>query len=141
MGIGNNIKELRLRRGLTQEMLALKIGVTPSAVGNYEREFSFPKEEVLLKLFGALDCTPNELFGSGALPRDEYAHLNKYRALDEHGKRIVDACTDTELRRIGAESDDVPIAARKGTAADRIKLQKRDIKSILDLPDYKGGYR
>lgn len=63
MTIGEKILELRRKAGLTQRDLALKIGVTPSAVGNYEQGVSFPREEVLYRLFEALDCTPNELFG------------------------------------------------------------------------------
>lgn len=63
MKIGEKIFELRRKAGLTQRDLALKIGVTPSAVGNYEQGVSFPREEVLYRLFDALGCTPNELFG------------------------------------------------------------------------------
>lgn len=63
MSIGERISELRREAGLTQRGLALKIGVTPSAVGNYEQGVSFPREEVLYRLFSALSCTPNELFG------------------------------------------------------------------------------
>ena len=63
MTIGEKISELRRNAGLTQRDLALKIGVTPSAVGNYEQGVSFPREEVLYRLFEALNCTPNELFG------------------------------------------------------------------------------
>lgn len=144
MGIGNRIRELRLKQGITQEILALKIGVTPSAVGNYERGISFPKEEVLMKLFGALKCTPNELLCEEmTLDGREYAHLNKYAALDEQGKDCVDECTQRELRRVLAESgelEEVPIAARNGSA-EMIKLKKRKGKSIRDLPDYRGGRR
>ena len=144
MGIGNRIRELRLEQGITQEILALKIGVTPSAVGNYEREISFPKEEVLMKLFGALRCTPNDLLSTNApFGEKEYAHLNKYAALDEQGKERVDECTHRELLRIQAESEElenVPIAARNGNA-EIIKLKKRSGKSIFDLPDYRGGRR
>lgn len=145
MKIGNNIKALRLRHGITQEALAKRLGVTPSAIGNYERGVSFPKENVLEKLFGALGCTPNELFGAESLLSDEeYAHLNKYRALDAHGRELVNACVEIELGRIAEESDDsrlITIAARKGRAKQRVKLKMRAGKSLRDLPDYKGGGR
>lgn len=144
MGIGNNIRELRQLHGLTQEELARRIGVTTSAVGNYEREISFPKEDVLLRMFGALECTPNELFGLEELLSDEeYAHLSKYKALDDHGRTLVDACTNIEIERVFAEEDcvEVAIAARKGRGADCGKLKRRRGKSILDMPDYKGGGR
>ena len=63
MTIGEKISELRRKAELTQRDLALKIGVTRSAVGNYEQGVSFPREDVLYRLFDALGCTPNELFG------------------------------------------------------------------------------
>lgn len=63
MKIGKKIHELRKQQDMTQRELAKKIGVTPSAVGNYEQGVSFPREEILYRLFSALNCTPNELFG------------------------------------------------------------------------------
>lgn len=138
MGIGSNIRKFRQRRGITQETLAAMLGVTPSAVGNYEHDVSFPKEEVLMKLFGALECTPNELLGAeGGLTRIECAHLKKYRSLDERGRMLVDACTDAELERM--ETEEIPIAARKGSPGEPLKLKRRNGKSLLDAPDYKGG--
>ncbi|MBD5129150.1 MAG: helix-turn-helix transcriptional regulator [Ruminococcaceae bacterium] len=137
MGIGNNIRKLRLRAGLTQEGLAARIGVTPSAVGNYERCVSFPKEEVLMALFGALDCTPNELLGG---VEDE--HMRKYRELDSLGRERVDRCTENELARCRQENNDedtVLIAARDGGAPREITLKRRGEKTIFDVPTYRGG--
>lgn len=62
MGIGKRIKEARKQKGLTQTELANLIGVTPSAITNYENETSHPKEPVLYKLFEALECDANFLF-------------------------------------------------------------------------------
>lgn len=143
MGIGHKIRNMRLKKGITQEILAQKIGVTPSAVGNYERGISFPKEPVLMKLFGALDCTPNELLGGVMFGERENAHLSEYTALDETGKARVDRLTQRELMRVRSESDEfeeVTAAARHGSA-EIIKLKKRKGVNILDLPDYKGGGR
>ncbi|MDE6733766.1 MAG: helix-turn-helix domain-containing protein [Oscillospiraceae bacterium] len=138
MKIGNNIKALRLRREMTQEALALRLGVTSSAVGNYERGVSFPKDDVLERLFGALGCTPNELFGAEELLTDEeYELLEKYRALDAHGKRLVNACAEIELDRLAEEDEEfIAVAARKGAEKSRVKLKKRAGKSIRELPDY-----
>lgn len=137
MGIGSKIKELRKRQGITQETLARKIGVTPSAVGNYECDVSFPKEEVLLRLFEALSCTPNELFGADDdFSVREYTHLNKYRALDETGRDRVDVLTEAELRRVDETVEEIPIAARKARSGAPLKLEKRSKQDLLDLPDY-----
>lgn len=141
MGIGPKIRELRQRAGLTQEGLALKIGVTPSAVGNYERGVSFPKEEVLMLLFGALECTPNELLGGSAeviSTGHEREHLQMYRALDDGGREAVDACTQAELDRCCGENE-VLIAARNGEPPHKLTLERRGEKTIFDVPDYGGG--
>lgn len=138
MGIGKKIRELRQRAGLTQEGLALKIGVTPSAVGNYERDVSFPKEEVLMSLFGALECTPNELLGGSAEGGSEHEHLQMYRALDDCGREAVDACTQAELARCLGENE-VLVAARNGEPPHKITLKRRGEKTIFDVPDYGGG--
>lgn len=146
MGIGVKIREQRLKLGITQQELARSLGVTPSAVGNYECEVSFPKEKVLLRLFDTLECTPNELFGGeceNALSPREAEHLNKYRELDERGKSLVDGYTERELLRMEASAEDgeeIPIAARNGSA-QQLKLKKLGNKSISELPDYRGGRR
>ena len=84
MGIGIRIRALRERIGITQEELARRIGVTPSAVGNYERDISHPKEEVLYRLFTALSCEPNELFADYYNTRlsPVRLHMMKYQELD-----------------------------------------------------------
>lgn len=148
MGIGHKIREFRERRGMTQEELAQRLQVTTSAVGNYERGVSHPKEEVLLRLFDALGCQPNELFADYFTPDGAQQHLLKYQALDSHGKRLVDACTELEYGRVSAAAlrpshgdgdGTVLIAARGGSAPKRMKMVKRKgAGSIKDAPTYKG---
>lgn len=62
MGIGERIKEARERAGLTQEELGKIVGVTGSAITNYEKETSHPKEPVMYALIDALDVDANFLF-------------------------------------------------------------------------------
>ena len=53
---------LRARRGeldMTRAELAALLGISPSAVGNYETGVSFPKEEIMLRLFDCLEIDPN----------------------------------------------------------------------------------
>ena len=42
MGFGQRIQEQREALGLTRPELAAQLGVSPSAVGNYEPGVSFP---------------------------------------------------------------------------------------------------
>lgn len=62
MGIGKRLREARERAGLTQEELGKLVGVTGSAITNYEKETSHPKEPVMYALFDALNVDPNYLF-------------------------------------------------------------------------------
>lgn len=97
MGIGNRIKEARERLGLTQTELGDMVGVTGSAITNYEKETSHPKEQVIYKLMKTLDVDANYLFQDMVKPKDyqndispsEIEIIKKYRKLDERGKATV----------------------------------------------------
>lgn len=62
MGIGYRIKEARISRGLTQEELGSLVGVTGSAITNYEKETSHPKEKIIYMLLDVLKVDANYLF-------------------------------------------------------------------------------
>ena len=62
MSFRDQLKARREACGLTRAALAEQLGVSASAVGNYETGVSFPKEDVLLRLFDALRTDPNQLF-------------------------------------------------------------------------------
>lgn len=111
--MGSRIKEARIQKGFTQEYLAKKIGVTKSAIANYENEISTPKIELLYKLFDVLQCDANYLYQdemnsladkdeSMALSLKEKTHIKKYRTLDEHGKKLVDNVLNLECERVEA---------------------------------------
>ncbi len=130
MEIGKRIKNLRMKNGLTQAQLAEELGVTASAVGNYEQGISFPKECVLEKLFMVLGCTPNELLSGEDISESDREHFRLYLMLDENGKHTVDKFTECEL----SKASTVKIAARSGDSG--ITLKKRGNKSIFDAKDY-----
>lgn len=55
MTIGQRIKEIRKQRGLTQQEVGKRIGVTASFIGQYENGARFPKFETLKKIAAALN--------------------------------------------------------------------------------------
>ena len=55
------IRQLRLKRGTTQEELAFDSNVTVSALSRIERGLSSPVFTTLVKLADALEVTPAEL--------------------------------------------------------------------------------
>lgn len=107
MGIGFRIKEARERLGLTQSELGKLVGVTGSAITNYEKETSHPKEPIIYKLIDVLDIDANYLFQdmvrsktNNSISLLEYEYLEKYRSLDDYGKETVRIIIDREYQRI-----------------------------------------
>ena len=91
-------EQMRLRReelALSRAQLAEVLGVSPSAISNYENDLSSPKEEILLRLFDALRVDPNYLYrGSfreeaSALTLEEQDLLEAYRSLPPLGRETV----------------------------------------------------
>ena len=100
MSLGKRIQECRESLGLSQAALAKRLGVSQSTVGNYEAGISFPREEVLLRLFDSLETDPNTLFrdsfreGGAALSRSERELVDQYRGLSHMGRETVRSVVD-----------------------------------------------
>lgn len=62
MEIGNQIKQLRLRRGITQEAMAQHFGITPQAVSKWERGAATPDINLLPAISAYFGVTIDELF-------------------------------------------------------------------------------
>ena len=96
MGIGKMIRARREALKLTQADLAKMIGVTPSAITNYESGVSHPKEKVLYQLFDALQSVANYLFSEAIntetpppLTAEEQTLINYYNNLNSNGKKML----------------------------------------------------
>lgn len=87
MGIGRRIKEARENLGLTQKELGDLLGVTGSAVTNYENETSHPKEPIMYKMFDALHVDANYLFQDEMRNSPATAKAETEESLDE--KRLI----------------------------------------------------
>jgi transcriptional regulator with XRE-family HTH domain len=61
--IGDRLKTLRVRRALTQQELADRVGVSSNALNRIELNKAEPHMSTLRKLAKALDVDPTELVG------------------------------------------------------------------------------
>ena len=98
MSFASRLKQARENAGLTQLELAKKLGVTKSAIGNYENGVSSPKDIVLLQIFDVLNVEPNFLFQDSFNPDNkndnemsgtEHYLVAKFRPLDSRGQSAV----------------------------------------------------
>lgn len=101
MRFGERMRARREELGLSRLDLASMMGISVSAVGNYEGGVSFPKEEVLLRLFDCLETDPNTLFqdsfrnGAQVLNQTERQLLERYRGLSPKGRESVRSVVET----------------------------------------------
>lgn len=114
MSIGKRIKEARNYNDMTQEQLAIEIGVTKGAIANYENEISIPKPELMYKLMEVLKCDANFLYQDMLnnistdfiIDTKEKSIIKKYRSLDNHGKKNVNNILDNEYDRCNSVEDE-----------------------------------
>ena len=100
MSFGQRLRSRRKDLGMSQGELAKTLGVSLSAVSNYENGLNTMREDVLLRLFKVLDIDPNYLY-QDSLPGnsfncsvDEEALVRKYRSLHTAGQQAVHAVVD-----------------------------------------------
>lgn len=96
-----NLREIRKSKGMTMKQLGNLVGVTESAIGLWETGKREPNQEMLLKLGEALDCSVLDIMGADTVIRihRESPLMQKYNALDKHGKMVVDFIIEAEYQR------------------------------------------
>jgi transcriptional regulator with XRE-family HTH domain len=84
--LGDNIAALRRSAGLTQEMLADRLGVTSQAVSKWERQLSCPDVSLLPTMADVFDVTIDELF---VIPDDRVHRIDGLPWEDDGRIRIA----------------------------------------------------
>lgn len=100
MSFGQRLRARRKELGISQSELAKALGVSLSAVSNYETGQNAMREDVLLRLFSVLDVDPNYLYQDDfenrgpACGPEELSLLKKYRELNTSGRQALHAVAD-----------------------------------------------
>lgn len=66
-----NLKTLRMRKGYTQETLAIKVHVVRQTVSKWEKGLSVPDAVTLQKIAEVLEVSVNELLGAKVMQQDD----------------------------------------------------------------------
>lgn len=101
MTFGKKVREARKSKGLTQRQLAEAIGAKHNSVSDWENDKNKPDPDTIELLCGILDITPNYLLANtaGEISPSEKLLIKKYRALDAHGREMVDFTLEKEYER------------------------------------------
>lgn len=110
MNVSDNIRFLRTDKEMTQQGLALALGVSAVTVSNWESGVKNPSTSALIAisdLFGVsvdwlLGLAPGRALPDGVVyTRRERRLLSDFRSLDEYGKKAVEAVCGAEKTRCG----------------------------------------
>lgn len=104
MFVINNVLSLLEKKGLIQADLCEAIGISSSTMTNWKNRGTDPPAKHIIPICEFLDVSPYLLLTGSEkeemfLNYDEEQHIKKYRILDEHGKEVVDAVLDIEVKR------------------------------------------
>ncbi|MDL2319308.1 XRE family transcriptional regulator [Eubacteriales bacterium OttesenSCG-928-A19] len=115
MSFQGRLREARRNKGLTREALGSMVGVAGSTIAEYESGDSKPDVEKIERMMDALDIDAGYLWQdkNGSAPHafcvsddEERAFVEKFRCLDEHGKKIVGFLLSEEAERAEEEREE-----------------------------------
>ena len=142
--VASVLKSSRKAKGLTQLEVAKKLGKSQQTIAAWESAQAQPDANTLFVLCKLYGTTVDEAFGFHStrhVTPTEMKHIKKYRALDEHGKKIVDFNLDEEYKRITEKNHIIRIASRNGeyqelsvTESEFEQMKKAD-EALEDAPD------
>lgn len=89
MNIGERIKEIRLKNGITQKELAKRLGIATNSLSRYEIGERIPSLEMVDKIAVALGVEP-WVFVNYSATEDQLEQLKRLVDAEEMRKRIVE---------------------------------------------------
>ena len=124
----SRIKQLREKRGLIQEILAVELGITQQMLSKYERDSSIIKVDVLKKLAGYFNVTTDYLLGLSDVKRDLTGQIRINETIDEYYDLIE---VYKKLDKYDQEMIWTMIQAVRKIAEKRKREEKDDKRSNL----------
>ena len=120
--IANFLKQLRKTSGLSVDeviegLQKYGIMISTKTLYGYENGTSMLNADVFVALCRIYKCdNPMDLFGNTSIKPPEIGMMEKYRALDPHGKEMVDFTLLKEWERSTAEQKVTPIPLKDEAA-------------------------
>jgi len=137
--IGNRIAKFRKARGMTQEDLASKLGVSSQAVSKWENDISCPDISLLPQLSKLLDVTTDELL-TGKNDEVKLVPVSERKSLDELTLRVKVDSVQGDKVRVNLPMSLVKVALEIGmdfnaTVNGGDVLKNLDLGKVLELAE------
>lgn len=136
--VGNRICRLRKAKGMSQEVLAEKIGVSSQAVSKWENDQSCPDISLLTQLAKLLDVTVDELL-TGNTKEVRMVPKGQRKSLEELTLRVRVLSADGDKVKVNLPMTLVKVGLEMGVemtpnnAKGMDSMKNLDLKQIIDL--------
>lgn len=118
--IGQKISMLRKDKGITQEGLAERLGVSPQAVSKWENDISCPDITLLPKLAQLLGITVDELLSNDLKKEISFVAVENRKRIEDMMLKIIINSSDGEKVNINLPMALVKVAVELGMAMPQV---------------------
>lgn len=110
----NNLKKLRLEKGLSQQALADQLEISQQSVYKYENQITEPNIDMLKHITDFFDVSIDYLTGNSScahkieevqeteLNAEELSLIQKYRSLPASSRQVLQQLTDDMLHHLSS---------------------------------------
>lgn len=135
--IGNRISSLRKEKGITQEEIAEKLGVTPQAVSKWENDISYPDILLLPQIAQMLGVTVDELLSGNSEKETRILPAEQRKNIDDMMLKIIINSSDGDKVRINLPIPLVKLGLEMGMKMPQVSgnqsLQNVDFAQLMAL--------
>lgn len=135
--IGKRISYLRKEKGITQEEMAEKLGVTPQAVSKWENDISYPDITLLPKIAELLGVTVDELLSGENKKEIRVVPEEQRKNLDDLVFKIKITSSEGDKVRVNIPLPLIKLGIKTGLTMPQISgnvaLQNIDFEQLIHL--------
>ena len=135
--MGNRISQLRKEKGITQEDMAEKLGVTPQAVSKWENDISYPDILLLPKIAEMLGVTVDELLSGESKKETRVLPKEQRKNIDDMMFRIHVNSADGDKVRVNLPMPLVRLGLEMGMRMPQVSgneaLKDIDFKQLINM--------
>lgn len=99
MTVGDNIRKFRKQKKMTQKELGNKLGISQSAINQFENNKTAPKLTTIIKIADALDVLPRDL-----IDKVDLAEIPEIKEMQDSKPRIRTSSIDYIKKYLDSES-------------------------------------
>lgn len=135
--LGKKINQLRKEKGLTQDYISERLGVSPQAVSKWENDISYPDITLLPELAKILEVTVDELLSDKPKNEIRLVPESQRKNFDDMILRVLVNSKDGDRVRVNLPMPLIKVAIEMGMSLPEINgndaLKGIDFSKIIDL--------